>query len=185
MLARIGGKDMMRPRVVTLLLAAACCGLLVSACAGANRGVLRNSREVGRAFETLHAYPEYRYWYLNQENNPYAVVGLESDYRLEDVMWTPVQPDSPTFEKVVGLVQSFPVPGGFTYGAYIIDPSGRTIGVWYSSMSAGINVSPETRLVSISTGTPWTDDNGLYGSGVGIGIGGGSGGGGVGIRLGF
>jgi len=174
---------MTRLRAIQPLVAVVAAGLLLSACTGANRGVLRNSREVGRAFETFHAYPDYRYWYLNQENNPYAVVGLEQGLDLQDKMWTPVDPASKTFEKVVGLVQSFPVPGGFTYGAYIIDPSGRTVGVWYSSMSAGIRVEPETKLVSIATGTPWVNDDGWYGTGVGVGIG--SGGGGVGIRMGF
>ncbi len=51
--------------------------LLLAGCAGANRGGLRNSREVGRAFEVFHADPNYRYWYYNQENSPYAVVGLQ------------------------------------------------------------------------------------------------------------
>ncbi len=149
---------MIRVRNVRMLAAVAGLALLLGACAGPNAGSLRNSREVGRAFEVFHAYPDYRYWYLNQENNPYAVVGLEKGYGIQDQMWTPVDPNSKTFEKVVGLVQSFPVPGGVTYGAYIIEPGGRTIGVWYSSMGAGIRVDPETHLVSIATGTPWTDD---------------------------
>ena len=173
-------------RAYHLLSAAAALALLMSACAG-NNAALRNSREVGHAFEVLHAYPGYRYWYLNQENAPYAVVGLLSEYTIQDMMWTAVDPNSKTFEKVVGLVQNFPVPGGVTYGAYIIDRYGQTMGVWYSSMSAGIQVNPETKLVSIMTGTPWLKDDGLYGTGVGVGIGGGSGGGGggVGIRIGF
>ncbi len=157
--------------------------VLFVGCSAANRGGLRNSREVGRAFETLHVYPGHQYWYYNQENNPYAVVGLEPPYRIEDINWREVDPDSKTFEKVVGLVESFPATGSFTYGAFIIDPQGQPIGVWYSSLSAGIIVNPETRIVSITTAMPWVNDDGWYGSGVGVGIG--SGGGGVGIRLGF
>ena len=157
--------------------------MLVAGCAGANRGGLRNSREVGRAFETFHADPNYRYWFYNQENNPYAVVGLQQPYRLEDINWTEVDPNSKTFEKVIGLVQSFPVRGSFTSGAYILDPQAQQIGMWYSSLNAGINVNPETNVVSINAAMPWVDDNGWYGSGVGVGIG--SGGGGVGVRLGF
>ncbi|MCK7471740.1 MAG: hypothetical protein MZU95_13910 [Desulfomicrobium escambiense] len=83
--------------------------LLVAGCSGANRGGLRNSREVGQAFEAFHAEPNYRYWYYNQENNPYAVVGLQQPYRIEDINWNEVDPNSKTFEKVIGLVQSFPV----------------------------------------------------------------------------
>ena len=130
---------MKRLRTVRALAAIAGLALLLAGCAGSN-AALRNSREVGHAFEVLHAYPNYSYWYLNQENNPFGVVGLEKGYSIQDKMWTPVDPASKTFEKVVGLVQSFPVPGGFTYGAYIIDPGGQTIGVWYSSMGAGIRI---------------------------------------------
>jgi len=162
--------------------------MIVAGCSGANRGGLRNSREVGRAFETFHVYPNYRYWYYNQENSPYAVVGLSQPYRIEDINWKEVDPNTKTFEKVVGLVESFPVRGSFTYGAYILDPQVQQIGVWYSSLGAGIKVNPETGIVSINAAMPWIDDNGWYGSGVGVGIGGGTGGGGgagVGIRLGF
>jgi hypothetical protein len=161
--------------------------LITGGCSAVNRGGLRNSREVGRAFETFHVYPNYRYWYYNQENSPYAVVGLSQPYRIEDVNWKEVDPNSKTFEKVVGLVESFPVRGAFTYGAYILDPQVQQIGVWYSSLNAGVKVNPETRVVSISAAMPWLDNDGWYGSGVGVGIGagGGGGGGGIGIRLGF
>ncbi|MBI5580869.1 MAG: hypothetical protein HY895_17085 [Deltaproteobacteria bacterium] len=157
--------------------------VLVAGCSGANRGGLRNSREVGREFEIFHADPNYRYWYYNQENNPYAVVGLQQPYRIEDINWRELDPSSKTFEKVIGLVQSFPVRGSFTYGAYILDPQAQQIGMWYSSLDAGIKVDPETNVVSINAAMPWVDNDGWYGTGVGVGIG--SGGGGVGIRLGF
>jgi hypothetical protein len=157
---------------------------LLAGCSAANRGGLRNSREVSRAFETFHVFPDHRYFYLNQENSPYAVVGLHKDYRLEDQLYTEVDPNSKTFEKVVELVERFPVRGSFTYGAYIIDPQGQQIGVWFSSLNAGIKVDPEKKLVMITTAMPWLDDERWGGSGVGIGIGSG-GRGGVGVRIGF
>lgn len=178
MIANIFGTNRLWAWVWLALLAA-----VISGCSTANRGGLRNSREVGRAFETFHVYPNHRYWYYNQENNPYAVVGLEPPYRIEDINWREVDPNSKTFEKVVGLVESFPAVGAYTYGAFILDLQGRQIGVWYSSLSAGIVVNPENQIVSVSTAMPWVGDDGWYGSGVGIGIG--SGGGGIGIRLGF
>jgi hypothetical protein len=92
--------------------------ILVSACSIANLGWLRNSEEVGQAFETLHVSSDYRYWYLYLENTPYAVLGLNREYRIEDILWTEVEPNSEVFQKVVGLVESFPVPGSRTYGAY-------------------------------------------------------------------
>jgi hypothetical protein len=167
-----------RPIVIVLIFIC-----IIAGCASANRGSLRNSQEVGRAFETFHVYPNHRYWYYNQENNPYAVVGLQDPYTIEDINWKEVDPNSKTFEKVVGLVQSFPIRGSFAYGAYILDPQARQIGMWYSSLNAGIKVDPETKTVFITAAMPWVDDDGRYGSGVGVGIG--TGGSGIGIRIGF
>jgi hypothetical protein len=93
--------------------------------------------------------------FLNQENNPYGVVGLESAYWINDPAWQEVDPQSESFRKVVGLVQSFPAPGGYTEGHTIHDPQGLQIGVWYSSLGAGIMVDPNTKRVSVTTPTPW------------------------------
>ena len=51
--------------MVLLILAAA----LAAACSMANIGSVRTSPEVARQFENLEINPNYRYWYLNQENN--------------------------------------------------------------------------------------------------------------------
>ena len=60
---------------VNLALAAAF-ALLICACSIANLGRLRNSPDVGQAFETLSVSSDYRYWYYYLENTPYAVLGL-------------------------------------------------------------------------------------------------------------
>ena len=84
---------------------------LAAACSMANIGNVRTSPGVTRQFENLEINPSYRYWYLNQENNPFGVVGLDREYRFDGgPVWVPLDPDSATFKKVVGLVQSFPMP---------------------------------------------------------------------------
>ena len=142
------------------LAVAAALAILISACSIANFGWLRNSQDVGQAFESLHVSSDYRYWYLYLENTPYAVLGLNPEYRIDDILWTEVESSSEVFQKVVGLVESFPVPGSRTYGAYILDSKGERIGVWYSSMGAGITVDPNTKVVSIATRMPWMDGPG-------------------------
>jgi hypothetical protein len=142
------------------LAVAAAVAMLISACSIANLGWLWNSEEVDRFFATLKISPDYRYWYLYLENSPYAVLGLNHDYRIEDISWTEMEPNSEVFRKVVGLVESFPVPGSRTFGAYILDSKGERIGVWYSSMSAGITIDPDTKVVAITTGTPWMNGDG-------------------------
>jgi hypothetical protein len=120
-----------------------------------NVGSVKNSPDVARAFEALQVSPNLRYYFLNQENSPYGVVGLASGYWIEGPTWREVDPRSETFRKVVGLVQRFPVSGSTTDGYTVHDPQGMQIGVWYSSLGAGVTVDRETKKVSISTVTPW------------------------------
>ena len=127
--------------------------LVLTACAGI--GAVRSNPEVDRSFRNLTVSPDYGYWYLNLEDNPYAVVGLQRDWRIEDIHWHPVDPRSPTFRKVVGLVEGFPAPGLRTYGGTLVDPQGNPIGIWYSSLIPGVRVDAENKLVTLSTATPW------------------------------
>ena len=130
---------------------------LAGACQFENTSSIRKSTEVAQAFETLQlpGFPRYRYYFLNQENNPFGVAGLECDYWMQGPDWKECSPDSPVFSKVVRLVQSFPVPGSRTEGYYIVDRQGRQIGVWYSSLTAGITIDPDSKKVMITTSTPW------------------------------
>jgi hypothetical protein len=131
--------------------------VMAGACQFENTGSIRKSPEVAQAFETLQlqALAGYRFYFLNQENNPFGVAGLQNPYWMQSPNWKEVNPDSPTFGKVVGLVQSFPAQGSRTEGYFILDRQGRQVGVWYSSLTAGITVNPDTREVSITTATPW------------------------------
>jgi hypothetical protein len=159
-------------------------GILYTAgCSTKNSGSLKHSQDVAQAFETYHVFPGHRYYYLNQENNPYAIAAIKSDYRINSVMWREFDPQSGKLEKIVGLIKEFSGVSSFTYGSYLRDAQGTEIGYWYSKLRmAGINVNNETRLVSINTDMPWLrDDDRVRGPGIGIGIG--SGGSGVGIQF--
>ena len=131
--------------------------LLAGACQFENTGSVRKSPEVAHAFETLQlqAFPGYRYFFLNLENNPFGVAGLQSDYWMQGSDWKECDPGSPSFSRMIGLVQSFPAHGSRTEGYYIMDSQGRQIGVWYSSLTAGVTVDPDSRQVMIATPTPW------------------------------
>jgi hypothetical protein len=140
--------------------------LLMSGCSAANIGGLKHSQDVAQAFETYHVFEEHRYYYLNQENNPFAVIALQNDYTFRGKnLWRQFDPHSDMLKKIVDLVEGFPVYYGRTYGSYITDPQGRRIGYWYSSLRmAGVTVDTEARTVAIRTETPWLwdDDDGPF-----------------------
>jgi hypothetical protein len=147
--------------------------VLLYGCAGTRYSSLSRSQDVTRAFETYQVFADHRFYYLNLENDPYAVVALQSGYTISDPMWRELDPNSETFRKVIGLVEGFPVYSIFpAYGAYILDRQMNRIGYWYSSLRAvSINVDNDQRKVSINTEKPWLqDDDEQFIPGVGRGI---------------
>lgn len=130
-------------------------GLSAISCHLENAGSLERSPEVTAAFEAFRVPSDYRYYFLNQENNPFGVAGLKSGYVLEDPDWRSVDPASPVFRKVVDLVRGFPAQGGFSEGFLILDSQKNPIGIWYSSLGAGISIDPNTQRVMITTARPW------------------------------
>jgi hypothetical protein len=169
--------------ILTIAAIAFCAILFLAGCSTKSSGSLKHSRDVAQAFETYHVFPDHRYYYLNQENKPYAVVAIKDSYRINSVMWREFDPQSGKLEKIVGLVKDFSGVSSYTYGSYLRDAQGNEIGYWYSKLRlTGIQVDNETRQVSINTPTPWLrDDDRVYGPGIGVGIG--SGGSGIGIQF--
>jgi hypothetical protein len=125
-------------------------------CAMTHFGSLRPSKDITRQFQDMDINPNYRYWYLNQENNPFGVLGLDREYDFEGgPQWGVLDPDAAKFKKVVGLVQDFPVKGSTASGFEIMDSQGRQIGVWFSSLTAGVTMDSAKKTVSVTTPTPW------------------------------
>jgi len=146
-------------RAMGLLAVAA---VLASGCAMANFGSIRSSADITRQFQEVEINPNYRYWYLNQENNPFGVLGIDREFTFEGgPLWAALEPDAATFKKIVGLVQSFPVKGSISTGFEVMDADGRQIGVWYSSLTAGITVDSAAKKVSVTTPTPWIQPRSL------------------------
>jgi len=124
--------------------------VLLAGCAMGNIWGSQISKEVDRAFENLQVNTDDRFYYYGLENSPYAVVGIEKQYHINDPDWREVDPRSEAFKKVVGLVRYFPWHSSITYGYYIVDSEGRRIGVWYSSLMGGFRVNPETGDVIVT-----------------------------------
>jgi hypothetical protein len=82
---------------------------LLSGCSTVNHGSLERSRDIAQTFETYHIFPSHCYYYLNQENNPFAIIALQSGYTICDPVWTEFDPHSRLLEKIVDLVKGFPI----------------------------------------------------------------------------
>jgi len=95
-------------------------------------GNFKMDQEVLHAFENNTVNSEYKYYANYQHNETYAIIGIESKYKLESKMWHEIEPDTEDFEKFVSRIWAD--YGRYKYGANIYDPNGNKVGVWYSAI---------------------------------------------------
>jgi hypothetical protein len=126
-------------------------GLAMPVLSTASIGELQISKSVAQNFEAHRFYSDFRYYTLMDGDIPYAIVGLQKGYRIHDISWIKIDPNSARLSHIEDLVQYFPVQGSVVYGAYIMDSQNKRIGTWYSSLTAGVTVNNETKTVSITT----------------------------------
>jgi hypothetical protein len=136
--------------IVSVILFAA---LLVPGSSFASIGSFETSGQVAKDFEAHHFNPDYHYYVLKEGGIDYAIMGLQKDYRPVDPLWTVLEPNANQLKGAIGSVKDFPRHEKSDYGAYIMDSQGNTIGTWYSSLNAGVDVDGHN--VSITTSEPW------------------------------
>ncbi len=120
----------------------------------ASIGDLLTSKAVAQNFKNHRFDSDYRYYALMDGDIPYALVGLQKDYRIHDISWNKIQPSSAQLSHLMDLVEFFPVQGSVAYGAYIMDSQSREIGTYYSSLTAGVTVNTKNKTVSITIDRP-------------------------------
>jgi hypothetical protein len=113
-----------------------------------NYGRLNRSAEIQQAFETNQVPSDYAYFYYGISSWPYAVMGLDREYKLHSRIWRTVDPDTDRFSHMTRFVWAdF---NYYPYGANILDPQGRKIGIIYTSTWAtAVKVDPDTKTVEV------------------------------------
>ena len=113
-----------------------------------NYGRLNRSAEIKQAFESNQVPSEYEYFFFGNSKWPYAVMGLDSDYKLHSRIWRTVEPDTSEFRHMTRFVWAdykF-----YPYGANILDPEGQKIGIIYtSSWMAAVKIDKDTKTVEV------------------------------------
>ena len=116
-------------------------------------GKLERSREVTRAFETLQISDDYNYYTHGLGNIPYAVIGIDKNYKLRKGLWKQV---SLTPQMLRGWIRQMDIiyDGFQPYGFQILDDNGKAIGVWYSSKQWTTVILEDENQVAVFTPEP-------------------------------
>ena len=121
--------------------------LMISGCFE-NYGRLKHNPEVTHAFKNNQVAPDYKYYYYGRTNQPYAIVGIDHTYHMRSRVWREVDHDTEQFKEMVYWVWDV---GPWLYplrGAYITDPNGKRVGIWYSSIQfAAVRFEKDNRIV--------------------------------------
>jgi len=124
--------------------------VLISGCFE-NYGRLKHNAEVSRAFQTYQVEPDYKYYYYGRTNMPYAIVGIDRTYHMRSRVWREVDQDTEKFRKMIFWTWEdirYAYQSNFTQGAYILDPEGKKVGIWYSGLWwAAIRFEDDRRIV--------------------------------------
>ena len=130
--------------------------VIIIGCSG-NYGAVKSNSSVTGAFENKQVPSDYRYYYYGRSNMPYVIIGLDSEYNLQSRMWRLVNPDSKEFQHMVywTWAETWHYPNS-PRGSDILDPEGKKIGIWYSSVRwAAVKILDDKGSVMIAPNMPW------------------------------
>jgi hypothetical protein len=105
--------------------------LLISC--GGRYGSLQIDQQAQEAFESDRLPMEYKYYYYGFDTEPYVIFGIEPKYEIHSKMWREAAPDTKEFKEMVRWI--WEDYGYHKFGADILDPNGKKVGILYSAIS--------------------------------------------------
>ncbi|MBW1842152.1 MAG: hypothetical protein JRI75_10235, partial [Deltaproteobacteria bacterium] len=97
---------------------------------GKNYGMLKKSTDVNNMFVSHQVLPDHTYYYSGVDAAPNAIIGNQNTYTLESKLWKPVDLTPEQLKKWLRILLRDRDRPATTWGAYILDPAGKEIGVW-------------------------------------------------------
>jgi hypothetical protein len=110
--------------------------LLAGCATGGNFGKLERNRDLDNMFLRYEVLPDHRYYSTGGFDAPDAILAVHTDYELDNSgnLWRGV-PNVDSGQMRIWIDTIAPEQnyraGGY-FAAYILDPNGKRVGVWYS-----------------------------------------------------
>lgn len=133
--------------------------LLLSCCAALQRPTfLESSMEVSRIFQSGTILPDYTYYYAGPQDKPDTIIAIRNDYEFQkSIHWHEVELTEEQLDNWnmrIGDEDRI----RYTYdGAYILNPDGQRIGLWYSKYGLTVIKYPQPKQVIIYRPDPTSD----------------------------
>ena len=90
------------------------------------------SREATDIWHSYEVLPKYNYYYAGPASQPNYLIGIEDQYRLVTEFWKPVDLTPEMLKNWFNYIRPRVGFSQNPYGAFINDPDGNRIGLWYS-----------------------------------------------------
>lgn len=131
-----------------------------------NYGRIRWDEDVTQSFKTHQAQPGYKYYYYGVGMRVFAIVGLDSELKLESKMWRKLATDAEEFKVATSRIwENLYYNPHYPRGAIIMNPAGEKVGVYYSSLiyvtikfqtENEVSVIPDTAFLGGPDGDNWS-----------------------------
>jgi hypothetical protein len=115
-------------------------------------GKLKRDREVNRTFQTYKVLPEHKYYTTGLSNIPFAIIGINDNYKLRPGNWSEVKMTTPLLRGWVTRMDN--IYGYPPYGSRILDDNGEQIGIWFSSKQWTTVIIEENSEIAILAPEP-------------------------------
>jgi len=110
-------------------------------------GKLKRDRDVNHIFQTYKVLPDHKYYTTGQGDIPYAIIGIQSKYKLRPGIWNEVELTTPLLRAWISKMDN--IYGYPPYGSVILDDNGQQIGIWYSSKQWTTVIIEENNEIAI------------------------------------
>ena len=145
--------------LVCIAISAVICAL-AGCTASASRGSLQRDRDLDNQFLRYEVVPDHRYYSSGGYDKPNAILGIHNDYELVSNLWQPVPISSAQLEKWIRTIAPEDYRGRVGYfAAYILDPDGKRVGIWYSIQSTTTINFLEGNRIEVDTPNLWQPDD--------------------------
>jgi len=125
---------------------------VLSGCGSLNYGRLQSSPEVTQMFKNNQILSDHQYYFSGFQRIPYGIIGIDNGYRLRSSRWKPTDLNPTILNQLVYRMEH--VYSLEPRGAWILDPDGNRVGIWYSSVYQTTVIMEKDNFVVVVTPEP-------------------------------